>query len=188
MRPGADSPSFRPKEIAMSSATAPIEFDDSVEDEHDRVLRWRCEELRRAGYDLKNAILLAVNPEVDLKLALELPARGCPHETALRILVLADHHGAPRYRYAQIDIEPNGRRTDLAHAILCDERRRPPRHPQRTPTRPRQTEVALRWRRDREPDPCHGPRGTPEGLGSRSSCRQSVGGASRRQLNSVYSR
>ena len=70
----------------MSSATAPTEFDDSVEDEHDRVLRWRCEELRRAGYDLKNAILLAVNPEVDLKLALELPARGCPAETALRIL------------------------------------------------------------------------------------------------------
>ena len=38
MRPGADSPSFRPKEIAMSSATAPIEFDDSAEDEHARVL------------------------------------------------------------------------------------------------------------------------------------------------------
>ena len=30
VRPGADSPSFRPKEIAMSSATAPIEFDDPV--------------------------------------------------------------------------------------------------------------------------------------------------------------
>ena len=70
----------------MSSATAPIEFDDSAEEEHSRVLRWRCEELRRAGYDLKNAILLAVNSEVDLQLALDLPARGCPHETALRIL------------------------------------------------------------------------------------------------------
>jgi hypothetical protein len=71
----------------VSSTTAPIEFDDSAEDEYDRLLRWRCEELRRAGYDLRNAILLAVNTEVDLRLALDLPARGCPHETALQILV-----------------------------------------------------------------------------------------------------
>jgi hypothetical protein len=71
----------------MSPRTTSIEFNPAAEDEYDRILRWRCDELRRAGYDLKNAILLAVNTEVDLRLALELPARGCPHETALRILV-----------------------------------------------------------------------------------------------------
>ena len=70
----------------MSPRSAQTEFNPAAEDEYDRILRWRCDELRRAGYDLKNAILLAVNTEVDLRLALELPARGCPHETALRIL------------------------------------------------------------------------------------------------------
>ena len=81
----------------MSSASAPIEFDDSAQHEHDRVLRWRCEELCRAGYDLKNAILLAVDTEVDLQLALDLPAQGCPHETALRILLYtAEQRAAAR--------------------------------------------------------------------------------------------
>ena len=70
----------------MSSSTAPIEFTHPAEDDYDRVHRWRCDELRRAGYDLKNAILLAVNTEVDLRLALDLRARGCPSETACRIL------------------------------------------------------------------------------------------------------
>ena len=87
VRPGADSLSFRPRRSLVGSETAPIGFDDSAEDAYDRVLRWRCAELRRAGYGLKDAILLAVNSEVDLRLALDLPARGCPHETALRILV-----------------------------------------------------------------------------------------------------
>lgn len=71
----------------MSSQTAPIEYDVSPADDYDRLLRWRCQELRRAGYSLKNAILLAMNTEVELRLALALPARGCPHETAFRILV-----------------------------------------------------------------------------------------------------
>ena len=70
----------------MSPISAQTKFNPAAEDEYDRILRWRCDELRRAGYDLKNAILLAVNTEVDLRLALELPARGCPHDTALRIL------------------------------------------------------------------------------------------------------
>lgn len=59
---------------------------DAAEDERDRIFRWRCTELRRAGYGIKDALLLAVNIEIDLHLALELPARGCPHQTALRIL------------------------------------------------------------------------------------------------------
>ena len=60
---------------------------DSAEDERDRIFRWRCTELRRSGYGIKDAILLAATTDVDLHLALELPARGCPHSTALRILI-----------------------------------------------------------------------------------------------------
>jgi len=70
----------------MSSTTALIQSSETAEDEHDRVLRWRCAELRRAGYSLLEALLLAVSGEVDLHLAVDLPARGCPHRTAVRIL------------------------------------------------------------------------------------------------------
>ena len=72
----------------MSQATATLlETDGATESERDRVSLWRCQELRRAGYTLMDALLLAVSHDVDLHLAIELPARGCPHETALRILV-----------------------------------------------------------------------------------------------------
>ncbi len=71
----------------MSDLSALIHSADPPEDEHDRIFRWRCTELRRAGYSLKSALLLAVNTDIDLHLAVDLPAKGCPHETALRILV-----------------------------------------------------------------------------------------------------
>jgi hypothetical protein len=34
-----------------------------------------------------DALLLAVQHDIDLRLAVALPARGCPYETALRILL-----------------------------------------------------------------------------------------------------
>ena len=72
----------------MSAATPlVIESDDPAENEKGRVSLWRCQELLRAGYGLAEAFLLAVRHDVDLHLALELPSRGCPHETAMRILV-----------------------------------------------------------------------------------------------------
>lgn len=72
----------------MSSATAVlIDPADLAETERDQVSLWRCQELRRAGYGLMDALLLAVSHEIDLHLAIDLPARGCPHATALRILV-----------------------------------------------------------------------------------------------------
>ena len=70
----------------MQPATAPLEHTGPAEDDYDRLLRWRCGELRRAGYDLRNAILLAVKTEIDLHLAIELRTRGCPSDTALQIL------------------------------------------------------------------------------------------------------
>jgi hypothetical protein len=72
----------------MSAATTVlIDTDDVPETEHERVLGWRWEELRRAGYGFQDALLLAVSLDVDLHLATDLLARGCPSDTALRILV-----------------------------------------------------------------------------------------------------
>jgi hypothetical protein len=72
----------------MSSATGLIiESGDRAQDDRDRVSVWRCKELLRAGYDLWDALLLSVQHDIDLRLAVSLPARGCPHETALRILL-----------------------------------------------------------------------------------------------------
>jgi hypothetical protein len=51
-----------------------------------RVNEWRIAELVRAGYAPVQALLLALDPEVDLELARRLATRGCPPSLALRIL------------------------------------------------------------------------------------------------------
>jgi hypothetical protein len=51
------------------------------------VICWRFEELVRAGYDDHDAAELAHHPEVDLHDAVELVRRGCPSNTALRIIL-----------------------------------------------------------------------------------------------------
>jgi hypothetical protein len=43
--------------------------------------------LRRAGYSIRDALLLAITAEVDLHVATDLVARGCPSGTAARILL-----------------------------------------------------------------------------------------------------
>lgn len=58
-----------------------------VETEHQRVARWRVEELERAGYDPGAAVLLAASAEVDLHRAIDLIRRGCPTDLAIQILV-----------------------------------------------------------------------------------------------------
>jgi hypothetical protein len=55
--------------------------------EMEEVLRWRFEVLVRAGYDTGNAMILASHAEVDLHEATDLLLRGCPPETALRIVL-----------------------------------------------------------------------------------------------------
>ena len=57
------------------------------ETESERIQRWRAGELERAGYDGPDAAELAGRADVDLHLAVELLARGCPARTALRILL-----------------------------------------------------------------------------------------------------
>lgn len=52
----------------------------------DLVVRWRLEELVRAGYSRRAARLIACRTDVDLHSAVNLVRRGCPVDTALKIL------------------------------------------------------------------------------------------------------
>ena len=63
------------------------ELDLHSETESERIARWRAEELERAGYGPDDAVELAGRPYVDLHLAIELIERGCPADTAVRILL-----------------------------------------------------------------------------------------------------
>ena len=65
----------------MPAIDAPIR-----EPEQDRVARWRAEALERAGFASDAAAELAARVDVDLHRAIELLERGCPPDTALRIL------------------------------------------------------------------------------------------------------
>jgi len=58
-----------------------------LESEADRIIRWRLDSLTAVGCRLEWALVLATHLEVDLPLATELLRRGCPPETALRILL-----------------------------------------------------------------------------------------------------
>jgi hypothetical protein len=63
------------------------QFETIDETEVEMILRWRFDELVRAGYDVGSALLLASHVEIDLHDASGLVRRGCPPETAVRILV-----------------------------------------------------------------------------------------------------
>jgi hypothetical protein len=67
----------------MSAAEVQVQ----EETEHERIERWRADELERAGYDAWAAAQLAASHEVDLHLAVELVARGCDPELAIKILL-----------------------------------------------------------------------------------------------------
>jgi hypothetical protein len=58
-----------------------------TETEYERVVRWRAEELERAGYDEATAAELAARPDVDLHRATALIEQGCSPELARRILI-----------------------------------------------------------------------------------------------------
>ena len=55
--------------------------------ESELVFEWRLGELMRAGFPEQMALELAVCSHVDLHTALQLRERGCPPETAARILL-----------------------------------------------------------------------------------------------------
>ena len=57
------------------------------ESESRRVLLWRRAELERAGFEAMAAAALAKRLDVDLHKATGLLRRGCPADTALKILL-----------------------------------------------------------------------------------------------------
>jgi hypothetical protein len=64
-----------------------VELELDYDAEAELVRSWRLRELERAGYSRAAASELAELTYVDLHLATDLMRRGCPVETALRILV-----------------------------------------------------------------------------------------------------
>ena len=67
----------------MSTTEAEVLYDSEL----GRVVDWRCQELRRAGYDEHAARALAERVETDLHRAIDLLKGGCPPATAARILL-----------------------------------------------------------------------------------------------------
>jgi hypothetical protein len=61
--------------------------EDHAPDPAARVLSWRIEQLIAVGFDGDSAFVLALDRTVDLHDATELVRRGCPPQTAFRILV-----------------------------------------------------------------------------------------------------
>jgi hypothetical protein len=57
------------------------------QDDHDRVERWRQDELERAGFAPPDAAELASRADVDLHGAVALLEQGCPQDLALKILL-----------------------------------------------------------------------------------------------------
>lgn len=51
------------------------------------VTAWRVERLLAAGYDGESALVLALDGDVDLHLAVSLLERGCTRDLALQILL-----------------------------------------------------------------------------------------------------
>jgi hypothetical protein len=72
--------------LCMSTTTAELELEE-LDQETERVLLWREEELERVGYERETARDLAERTYVDLHFAMDLLRRGCPAETAVRILL-----------------------------------------------------------------------------------------------------
>ena len=70
-----------------ATTTRPTPLIDREAGESQRVFCWRLDVLERAGYPADDAGLLATCTHVDLHLATHLRERGCPPETALRILL-----------------------------------------------------------------------------------------------------
>jgi hypothetical protein len=65
----------------VTTAELELEKDDEL------VLSWRRDELLRAGYGKRAALVIALDGTIDLHVAADLIRNGCPERTALRILL-----------------------------------------------------------------------------------------------------
>lgn len=64
-----------------------LEVEVADETDASRILRWRLDELRQAGYEDLAAFAIAADLEIDLHVATDLPRHGCPLDLAVRILL-----------------------------------------------------------------------------------------------------
>ncbi|MCZ7588232.1 MAG: hypothetical protein M5U27_05085 [Gaiella sp.] len=55
--------------------------------DRDLVRRWRFDELLRAGFDIADAVDVALRTDVDLHRAVSLVQQGCPSAIAARIVL-----------------------------------------------------------------------------------------------------
>jgi hypothetical protein len=58
-----------------------------IDEELERIERWRVEELERAGYTADQALALGTRHDVDLHQAADILRRGCPPDLAIQILL-----------------------------------------------------------------------------------------------------
>jgi hypothetical protein len=61
--------------------------DTEIRDETELIEAWRAEALERAGYGAREAATIAARHDIDLHVATDLLAMGCPADLALRILL-----------------------------------------------------------------------------------------------------
>jgi hypothetical protein len=80
------SPHVRPADTASVEPKV-AELDQAPPTEEEQVLSWRREWLERTGYCRSVAATIAARRDIDLHLAVALPQKGCPHNTAVRILL-----------------------------------------------------------------------------------------------------
>ena len=59
------------------------------------VRNWRYESLLRAGFTASQSETVAANADIDIHWLIDLPTKGCPHQTACRIAGLNPPQGAP---------------------------------------------------------------------------------------------
>jgi hypothetical protein len=79
--------SENPRELQQRHLPLEAWDDVSGQSEEDvRVLRWRLEQAIELGFQLAPAALVADSP-ADLNVLRRLIARGCPHDTALAIVI-----------------------------------------------------------------------------------------------------
>jgi hypothetical protein len=76
----------RPAERPLLSRMATAQS-NQVEHRDAEVLRWRFDELCRAGFETEDALIVAADAKIDLHLATKLLRCGCPPQTAMRILL-----------------------------------------------------------------------------------------------------
>ena len=76
----------RPRQQARPSRVIDATREHSLASEEYRVNAWRIDQLVRAGYPPIQAVILALDSEVDLELTRRLIRQGCSPSLALRIL------------------------------------------------------------------------------------------------------